>query len=198
MGSRVMHYCISSILNEKLQINDNQFLIGGLAPDVHSEKGELKEQSHFIRKDDGGGVYIDHYTFYSKYLLRNRTPFNLGYYYHLISDDTWLKEIYNKKIKWLSHDLKTEAKRMYYQDFWRLNGKLIDYYSLELVCLKEQTADIDKIDYKLLPQLLKDLENDFKMADIAKEEPLEILKITEVIHTIEKTVEYCMENFKKM
>lgn len=37
-----MHYCISTILNEKLQIYDNQFLLGGLAPDAHQERVSLK------------------------------------------------------------------------------------------------------------------------------------------------------------
>lgn len=198
MGSRVMHYCISTILNEKLQINDNQFLLGGLAPDAYKEKGKLKEISHYMRKDDDGVGYIDYYSFCNKYLIRSRTPFNLGYYFHLISDDIWLKEIYYKKIKWLAQDIKTEAKNMYYRDFWRLNGRLIDYYSLELVCLKEQLIDIDKNDYRLLHQLTNDLETDFNMADTAKEEPLEIIEFTEAIQTIEKTVEYCMENFENI
>lgn len=197
MGSRVMHYCISTILKNELKIDDDQFLLGGLAPDVYKNKGELKEISHFIKKNDCSTGYIDYGSFHNKYLTKNTNPFHLGYYFHLISDDIWLKEIYNKKVKWLPQDIKTEAKKMYYQDFWKLNGMLIDYYSLKIVPLKEQSISIDEFDYMLLPELISDLETDFNMADSVKEESLEILEFTEVIQTIERTVATCIENLKK-
>lgn len=197
MGSRVMHYCISTILKRELQINDDQFLLGGLAPDVHKSMSEPKETSHFMRKDDTGIGFIDYRFFYNKYLAKNKTPFHYGYYFHLLTDDIWLKEIYYKKIKWLPQDIKTEAKRMYYRDFWRLNGKLIDYYSLELVPLKEEPIDIDEIDYKRLSELIWSLENDFIMADSVKGEPLEILVMNEVLQTIERTVTSCLAISKK-
>lgn len=193
MGSRVMHYCISTILRNELKINDDQFLLGNLAPDVYKSKGELKEVSHFTKKDDCGTRYIDYWYFHNKYLTKNTTPFHLGYYFHLLSDDIWLKDIYNKKVKWLPQDIKTEAKKMYYRDFWRLNGKIIDFYSLELVPLKEQPIDIEEIDFLLFPELISDLETDFNLADSVKGESLEILEFAEVIQIIEKTVATCIE-----
>lgn len=182
----------------KLEINDNQFLLGGLAPDVHKSKSRLKEISHFTMKDNSGIGYVDYEAFYTKYLTKNKTPFHLGYYFHLISDYIWLEEIYYKKIKWLPKDIKIEAKRMYYRDFWRLNWKLIDYYSLELISLEKQPIDIDEIDEMLLDELIRDLETDFNMVDSTKGESLKILELEEAIGTIEKTVISCIANFKKV
>jgi hypothetical protein len=198
MGSRVMHYCISTILKHELQIHDDQFLLGSLAPDVHKSNSEPKKTSHFMRKDEGGIGYIDYHCFYDKYLSSSPTPFHLGYYFHLISDDVWLRDIYYKKIKWLPREKKTEAKEKYYRDFWRLNGKLIDYYSLELVPLNERPVEMDEIDYTLLPEIINDLKSDFNMADSAKDEMLEILEFTEVIQTIERTIIACLANSKRV
>lgn len=198
MGSRLMHYCISTIMKQELKINDNQFLLGGIAPDVHKSKSRLKEISHFMMEDNSGTGYVDYEAFYTKYLTKNKTPFHLGYYFHLISDYIWLEEIYYKKIKWLPKDIKIEAKKMYYRDFWRLNWKLIDYYSLELTPLEKQPIDIDEIDYMLLDELIRDLEIDFNMANSTKGELLEILEFEEVIGIIEKTIMSCITNFKKV
>jgi hypothetical protein len=192
-----MHYCISMVLNHKLQINNDQFILGGLAPDVHKNMNEPKGKSHFLKRDAAGISHVEHHIFFDKYLARNRTPFHLGYYFHLISDEVWLREIYFKKIKWLPQGIKQEAQNKYYRDFRRLNGKLIDYYSLELVPLKEQPIEIDEINYALLPELVRGLENDFKMADSVKGEPLEILELEEIIQTIEKSVLSCVSRFEE-
>lgn len=198
MGSRVIHYCISTILKQEFQINNELFLLGSLAPGVQPSMSKQKKIAHFMRKDDNGIGYVDYYSFYNKYLSKDVTPFNLGYYFHLISDDIWLNDIYYKKIKWLPKDIKTEAKKMYYHDFWKLNGKLIDYYSLELKSFIDiKPTEVDEINYLLLQDLIKDLETDFLMADSAKEESLEILEINEVIQTIEKTVASCIANLKR-
>ncbi len=40
MGSRVMHYCITSLLSQSVNQTDDSFLLGGLAPDVHRYMGQ--------------------------------------------------------------------------------------------------------------------------------------------------------------
>lgn len=197
MGSRIMHYCISASLNQQLHIQDDQFLLGGLAPDAHKSMSEPKDRSHFMKKDQAGVVYIDHRSFYNKYLANdNRDPFTVGYYFHLLSDEIWLGDVYFKKIKWLPPEIKMEAKKQYYRDFRRLNGKLIDYYGLELVPLKEQAIEVEEIERSYLPELIKELQMDFQLADSCKEEALEILGMEEVIHSIEKSVERCLVLFR--
>ena len=99
------------------ELYDNQFLLGGLAPDVHKHMKETKDKSHFMKKDNDGVVCVDHHSFYNKYLTESSSPFHLGYYFHLFSDEIWLKEVYFKKIKYLPKDIKIEAKVKYYRDF---------------------------------------------------------------------------------
>ncbi len=198
MGSRVMHYCITSLLAKELQIDDDQFLLGGIAPDVHKNMNAPKSISHFIRADRDGKFFADYIGFSEKYLNHMKDPFYLGYFYHLISDVVWVEEIYNKKIKWLPQPDKKEAQLMYYRDFWRLNGKLIDYYSLEIKPLAVKLVEIEEIDYRYLPELMKNLEVDFAMKDEAKEQELEILNFSEVIAVLEKTVRECVATSEVM
>jgi hypothetical protein len=194
MGSRIMHYCISAVLQQKLQIADNQFLLGGLAPDVHKYTGDPKEISHFLIQPEKGVRLVSPPLFYNKYLaLLRSSPFHLGYYFHLISDEIWLKDVYFKKIKYLPPGIKEEALTQYYRDFGRLNGMLIDYYSMKLSGLDVEPVRIGEIDYTYLPSLIKDLEEDFQTADSLKGETLEILEWDEILQAMEHSITACME-----
>lgn len=192
MGSRVMHYCIASLLSKELQISDSQFFLGGIAPDVNKNMNSSKKISHFIKTDSEGRVFADYGEFKNKYLVHIKDPFYLGYFYHLVSDVIWGEEIYNKKIKWLPQPDKKEAQLKYYRDFWRLNGKLIDYYCLQIREMDVKANEIEEIDYKYLPDLIKDLEVDFAMKDEAKEQELEILRFDEVVNILELSVRKCL------
>ncbi|OIB03008.1 hypothetical protein AK95_33270 [Paenibacillus sp. LC231] len=192
MGSRIMHYCITARLAKELKIDDNQFFLGGIAPDVNKNMKTPKTISHFVRTNNEEQIFADYLGFHEKYLRYMREPFYLGYFYHLISDVIWVEEIYYKKIKWLPQPDKKEAQLKYYRDFWRLNGKLIDYYSIEYRPLEVKSIEIEEIDYRYLPELVKDLENDFAMKDEAKEQELEILEFEEVIDILERTVKECV------
>lgn len=193
MGSRIMHYCITARLAKELKIDDNQFFLGGIAPDVNKNMKTPKTISHFVRTNNEEQIFADYLGFHEKYLRYMREPFYLGYFYHLISDVIWVEEIYYKKIKWLPQPDKKEAQLKYYRDFWRLNGKLIDYYSIEYRPMEVKSIEIEEIDYRYLPELVKDLENDFAMKDEAKEQELEILEFEEVIDILERTVKECVE-----
>ncbi|RAR43154.1 hypothetical protein [Paenibacillus sp. MDMC362] len=193
MGSRIMHYCISARLAKELKIDDDQFFLGGIAPDVNKNMKTPKTISHFVRTNNEGQIFADYLGFHEKYLRYMSEPFYLGYFFHLISDVIWVEEIYYKKIKWLPQPDKKEAQLKYYRDFWRLNGKLIDYYSIEYRPMEVKSIEIEEIDYRYLPELIKDLENDFAMKDEAKEQELEILEFEEVIAVLERTVRECVE-----
>lgn len=187
-----MHYCITSLLAKELHIDEEQFLLGGIAPDVHKNMNTPKKISHFARTDSEGKLFADYYGFHDKYMNNMKDPFYLGYFYHLVSDVIWVEGIYNQKIKGLPQPDKKEAQLKYYRDFWRLNGKLIDYYSLEKRPLEVKRIEIEEIDYRYLPELIKDLEVDFVMKDEAKEQELEILNFDEVVEILEKTVRECV------
>jgi hypothetical protein len=189
----MMHYAISMLLNETTGIRDDQLLIGGLAPDVHKHMNEPKAKSHFAKVDGDGAWYTDYEAFGAKYFRTSTTPFHLGYYYHLISDQIWMERIYNKQIKWLPQPEKKQAQAAYYRDFWRLNGKLIDHYSLRLQPLVPEPAEIDEIDCRFLQGILNDLAVDFMHQADTKDEPLEILHWDEVIDVLDHTVRFCKQ-----
>ncbi len=195
MGSRIMHYCISSLINEKLKLREDQFLLGGLAPDLNKYMNQPKSISHFAKHDSEGLFYIDYDAFFDKYLVNHKSPFHIGYYFHLISDEVWIREIYMKKIKWLPSEEKKEAQQKYYRDFWRLNGKLIDYYSIELKQLIAEPFEIDEIDCRYLPGLINDISQDFEFMNDAKGESLEILEFEEVLEVIDESTRRCVVEF---
>ncbi|MEF3309281.1 hypothetical protein PV433_10230 [Paenibacillus sp. GYB004] len=48
MGSRMMHYCIAALLADELSIkNRSEFMLGGIAPDIHGLMGVPKGVTHF-------------------------------------------------------------------------------------------------------------------------------------------------------
>jgi len=198
MGSRVMHYCITSLLAKELHIEDELFMLGGIAPDVHKYRNEPKSKSHFFSIDEHGMLRTEYDRFIEKYFNRAIHPFHLGYYFHLLSDSIWLDDIYYKKIKWLPQPEKKEAQIKYYRDFWRLNGKLIEYYQLEFNPIEVIPIELEEIDYRSLPSLLNDLASDFDRKDEAKDESLELLDFNEVIDAIEKSVLVCSAQLNEL
>ncbi|WP_054403197.1 hypothetical protein [Paenibacillus solani] len=197
MGSRVMHYCITALLAKELEIDDDQFLLGGIAPDVHKHMKTPKTISHFVRTTNEGKIFADYFGFHHKYQHSMNKPFYLGYFYHLMSDVIWVEEMYNKKIKGLTQSEIKEAHLKYYRDFWRLNGKLIDYYSIEYRPMEVTPIEVEEIDYRYLPELIKDLEVDFELKDEAKEQELEILEFEEVVEIMDRTVRDCLAISKR-
>lgn len=198
MGSRVMHYYITSILNKSLGFTDDSFLLGGLAPDVHSYMGASHYLTHFSKKDERGNTYIDYEEYVGKYLVDTNSPFHLGYYFHLIFDDIWKREIYYKKIKCLPLEQRGEALQKNYRDLWRLNGKIIDHYSLELMELQPILITMDEIECQYLPELINALNRDFKLKDAASGEALELLDFETVLSVIEESIRACLDAYSKL
>lgn len=94
LGSRIMHYCISFIIAERLKINNkNEFMLGGIAPDIHGLMGVEKGVTHFKDRDKDGESYINYMRFYETYEYIINKPFYLGYLCHLISDTEELLSI---------------------------------------------------------------------------------------------------------
>ncbi|GFN30273.1 hypothetical protein [Paenibacillus xylaniclasticus] len=193
MGSRIMHYCITTRLGEAMEIDDPQFWLGGIAPDVHKHMQEPKAKSHFGSLNSQGLMYSDYEAFGAKYFRDRIHPFHLGYYYHLISDQLWLEAVYYPLIKWLPQPRKKIAQESYYRDFGRLNGRLIDHYGLKLASLEVLPVEIDEIDYRYLPALIQDLVHDFESKDEHQDEPLELLEWNQVIHILDRTVQVCLK-----
>ena len=60
MASSVIHMCVAKKINEKLKIpNENELLLGSIAPDISKLIGETKTRSHFLT--DGKNIDINRF-----------------------------------------------------------------------------------------------------------------------------------------
>lgn len=197
MGSRMMHYCISSIIADKLQIeNRNEFMLGGIAPDIHGLMGVAKGVTYFKDFDASGKSHINFMRFYETYKDVIHEPFYLGYFCHLVSDVVWL-DVYFDIVEYVSAEQWGKKLNIAYSDFGKLNGRIIDHYSLELHPHVIPNISICNYNVDYLPTLIDLLGNDFLNNEILKDEPLELFNndnsqihdfinssVTQCIHTL--------------
>ncbi|QSO53577.1 zinc dependent phospholipase C family protein [Alicyclobacillus curvatus] len=197
MGSRIMHYCIASLLADKLDIkNRDNFMLGGIAPDIHRLMGVSKDVTHFKDPDDHGGSRINYVRFYTMYrdVMKNQ-PFYLGYLCHLISDVVYL-DTYFKIVPYsVFAEQWTEKLQASYRDFGRLNGRIIKQYALTLCNHAVPSVSIQGYNADYIPALLREVRNDFEINDALMLEPLEIFNDdnSEITDYIRKSVERSIE-----
>lgn len=145
MASAVIHLCIAKKMNEKLCINEKEFMLGSIAPDLSKQLGEDKKSSHFLtsKKDDVPNIS----EFLNKYKNTLNNPFNLGYFVHLYTDKIWFDEFMRSKsygtcIKLLDGSTpllsKDEICRLIYNDYTNINIALLDEYNLDLSLFYEE------------------------------------------------------------
>ncbi|HWO77408.1 MAG TPA: zinc dependent phospholipase C family protein [Bacillus sp. (in: firmicutes)] len=190
MGSRIMHYCISSIIADKMKIkNKNEFMLGGIAPDIHGLMGVPKGLTHFQDRNGTKDRHVDYIKFYKTYKDVINEPFYLGYLCHLISDEVWL-DMYFKKVDYLSPEQWKEKLQTCYRDFERLNGRIIEHYSLKFLQHTIPNIDIEGYDTRFIPVLLQLISNDFVMNEELMNEQLELFNNdnSEIIEYIDKSV----------
>lgn len=164
MASAIMHLCIAKKVNEKLRLNEKEFYLGSIAPDVSKQIGGSRVLSHFMIDQNS---LPDLNFFLRKYRNDLQKTFTLGYFLHLYADYIWsdqyLNYIYKNSILKLkdqtqiSVDLE-EFKRLLYSDYTTLNQQLIDYYLLDLSLFYEEVpipqTEIDEIALNKLPVLV--------------------------------------------
>ncbi len=191
-----MHYSITSMIGAQLHVYDQAFFLGGLAPDLHSYMGTSHYYvSHFAFKNEQGKTLTNYEQYRSKYLVGEISPFHLGYYFHLISDDVWKREVYYKKVKHLPSEARREVLQKNYRDFWRLNGMIIDHFSLDLRDLRSLDVAMEEIDSRHFPQLISALHRDFELRNEASGEELELLDFDKVLGVLNKSVEACLDAY---
>ncbi|MCR8632739.1 zinc dependent phospholipase C family protein [Paenibacillus radicis (ex Xue et al. 2023)] len=200
MGSRIMHYCISSLLSDKLGIdNRNEFMLGGIAPDIHGFMGVAKGVTHFKDIDASGKSRINYLRFYVTYKDVMNKPFYLGYLCHLISDVVWL-ELYLRIVEFASPEQLKEKAQVAYRDFERLNGRIIKQYSLKLHQHVLPTVNIDGFNSDYLPALLDGMRKDFSIDEVLMNETLELFNNNncEIIDYINRSVDESMAFLSSM
>ncbi len=197
MGSRIMHYCISSLIADRLEIEQrSEFMLGGIAPDIHGLMGVAKGVTHFKDLDASGKSRINVMRFYETYKDVIHEPFYLGYLCHLVSDVEWLN-VYFNVVEYVSAEQWAEKLNIAYSDFGKLNGRIIDHYSLKLHHHVVPTISICNYNSDFLPALIDLLSNDFSNNEGIKDEPLALFNndnseihdfvnksVTQSIHTL--------------
>ncbi|WP_214801671.1 zinc dependent phospholipase C family protein [Exiguobacterium sp. ERU656] len=195
MGSRIMHYCIASLLADKLKPEPrSDFLLGGIAPDIHGLMGVPKGKTHFKDLDENGKNRINLDRFLHTYETRLAEPFYLGYLCHLISDQVWLA-FYLEKVAYVSREQWQADLEKSYRDFNRLNGRIIKLYELKLSPLTVPLFEIEGYDQTYLPTLIDELALDFQLDASLETEKLEFYKNhnQEITSYINQAVNSCLK-----
>lgn len=205
MASAIIHMAVAKRVNDVLNLDDNPFLLGSIAPDIAKHIGKPKELSHFVTKL--GTDIPDIKYFCRKYKKYLHNPYELGYLVHLLTDKLWGEEFLpnflddnfiidksGRKVD-LPND---EVVRILYNDYSNLNVSLIDYYHMDLSLFYQPfplpVNHIEEIDDKYFPSIIK------KMADLAvlSADYSYILNIERITHFVEFATIYVLDEIKKI
>lgn len=167
MASAIMHLCIAKKVNEKLHLNEKEFYLGAIAPDISKQIGASRNISHFTESPND---FPNLNLFLRKYRHDLSSPFTLAYFLHLYSDYIW-EDLYVNYV-YKNSSLKTkdgtkvtidekEFSRLLYSDYTTLNEALIDTYLLDLSVFYEEVyipqSEIDEIPLNKLQVLVDKL-----------------------------------------
>lgn len=135
MASAIIHLCVAKKINNYLQMDERTLSLGAIAPDIAKQIGEPKNKSHFMKENDSEDCFPDCDSFVKKYRSELDKPFEMGYLIHLLTDYYWFKYYIKRYISNYSKDKDityTAIKSLIYNDYTRLNQRLIDDYMLDL------------------------------------------------------------------
>ena len=211
MASALIHLCVAKEVNKILKLNEKEFFLGNIAPDIAKQIGMDKKGPHFIdgTRCNSNNPNLD--VFLDKYRNSLNNPFDLGYYCHLYTDLFWFGfyllryrveyTIYYKDghSEYLPYE---DIKKVIYQEYEHLNPKLIDKYNLDLSLFYEdppiiesniEEIPIDKLNIIIekmgliieesdnKPNLIFDEENIYEFIDFVSKSFIKHLKEIRVI-----------------
>ena len=137
MASAVIHLCVAKEVNKYLKMDENDLLLGSIAPDLSKIVGETKEISHFLDHTNEDDIpNID--RFLNKYRDDLTKPFEMGYFIHLLTDKYWFRDYIYQYIERYTRDndkkrlTYSAIKGIIYDDYTNINIDLIDKYGLGL------------------------------------------------------------------
>ena len=144
MASLLIHMAVAKEINKKLRLNNKDYMLGAIAPDISKEAQESRFFSHFLSNvDDGPNMEL----FLNKYKDKLCNPFFIGYYVHLYTDKLWTEDFMKKLVNTnsarmldgtvLELDAKT-IKELIYNDYTNLNIQIIDEYGIDLSLFYEE------------------------------------------------------------
>ena len=205
MASSIMHICVAKKVNEVLRVNEKELFLGSIAPDLSKELGELKFASHFIDDaDENKGPNCD--RFFKKYNHLLDTPFEIGYFIHLLTDKYWFEDYVTKYTEefrqksLVSADLNYIAlKNIIYRDYTNLNNDLINDYEISLDLFGNgfvpPVSDITEIDDTKLQLLIDKI--GFIIMEAQKTNHAFVIDSTKVMKFIDECAVKIIEDLKK-
>ncbi len=199
MASSIIHMAIAKEINKNLKRNENQLLIGSIAPDISKIVNEPRNKTHFTQKNE---TIPDIKKFLKKYKKELNDDFVMGYYIHLYTDYLWSKffltEITNKSfVKKLNGDIVNLNGNMLllyiYNDYTNLNIELINKYNLDFEFMyKEENKYIPniikEIPYEKLPALYENFERIIENSKTSKVFIFDIENIVNFINLCVKII----------
>lgn len=144
MASAIIHMAVAKRIKEKLnlKINEKEYFLGTITPDISKEINRPREETHFMK--NGKINLIIFLNKYKKYLTK---PFELGYFIHLYTDALWMDNIINKLIVnkcvtlldgTVINVTENNFKEIMYNDYSNMNVLLLEEYNMDLSLFYEQ------------------------------------------------------------
>lgn len=207
MASYIIHIAIAQEVNKELKKDKSKILIGSIAPDISKLVGESKKNSHF--QDSEVNFIPNLEKFLNKYKKYLNDDFVLGYYIHLYTDYLWFKyfipEIFKdnklKKLDGTIIEVNKETKLKYlYEDYSKLNKKIIEKYNIDLDIFINKIPDIDKIIEEIpLDKLNILIDKTISIIDEEEnKEPTQILNIKSIEEFINNSSKKIISNLKQI
>jgi len=207
MASYIIHIAVAQEINKELKKEKSKILIGSIAPDISKLVGESKVNSHFLDSEENMIPNLE--RFLNKYINYLNNDFVLGYYIHLYTDYFWFKyfmpEIFeDNKLKKLDGSIINVDKKMklkyLYEDYSKLNKKIIEKYNMEINKLYNKITETDKIIEEIPIDKLDILINE-TISIIDEEEnkePTQILNIKSIEEFINNSSKKIISNLKQI
>ena len=209
MGSIVMHLCVAHEANKVLKLDNNKFMVGSIAPDIHKISGGSRIDSHYIKKYEiDGKTYElpDLDAFIKEHGTQIKDDaFIAGYYAHLIADRIWYKEVSCKYTEMEGEDFVKvigkenplpydEYRRQIYDDYTTINDFLLQKYNVDTDYLYNVAVlNVDRADFQKM--LEKNLES--KGYEVDENVQLNILQMDDILEWIEKSKDEIIKEISK-
>ena len=151
MASGLIHICITKEINKYLKRNENEILIGSIAPDIAKLINIPKEKTHFI---DTEKDIPNIEKFLEKYKKNLNNDFVMGYYIHLYTDYLWFKYFIpsfiekNKIIKLDNNKENFNEEKLIkyiYSDYETLTKEFIEKFNIDFKIFYQEPPKIENI-----------------------------------------------------
>ena len=104
MPAFTFHAAVAKELNKDLLLNEEEFLLGSIAPDCWRNRNDMREKNRYLshfQSEELGFEKENYDFFYSKYYDKISEPFYMGYLVHLMTDDFYRRYVEGKYIKYI-------------------------------------------------------------------------------------------------